>query len=63
MANKINSISVCVNVLIQGCVLAQKEGVYTLEDAALISEAVEYINGYVSTISGQPTNPAVEYKK
>lgn len=48
MANKINSISVCVNVLIQGCQLAQKQGVYTIEDAALIAEAMEYINVYIN---------------
>jgi hypothetical protein len=49
MANKIDSISVCINVLIQGCTLAQqKGGVYTLEDAALIAEAIEFVNGYLS---------------
>jgi len=32
-----------INVLIQGCLLAQSKGVFTLEDAVIVKEAIEHL--------------------
>lgn len=41
-----DNIKQCMDVLIQGVEIAQKNGVYTLKDASLIAQAVDVLSPY-----------------
>jgi len=47
ICNKLNNYIMnqekAINVLIQGCLLAQSKGVFTLEDAVIVKEAIEHL--------------------
>lgn len=57
MTNSITDVATAINVLVQGCSLAQSKGAYTLKDSQTIQFAIDYLESINKVPSPESKHP------